>query len=116
MKHRENTVFLRVLWFVPVLFFLVFCTSAPGIAGKWKEVGKSATLEFSRDGTFKAVDNQAMAVSGKYALLEDGQLRCEILQEGRTVDVVTLRVSVKGNELTLTSPGHAGAEHYRRER
>ena len=57
-----------------------------------------------------------MAVSGKYALSEDGQLRCEILQEGRMVGVVNLRVSIEGDELTLTSPGHAGAEHYRRER
>ena len=116
MKIRENKVFLRALWSIPVLFLLAFCTSAPDIIGKWKEVGKSATLEFSRDGTFKAVDNQGMAVSGKYTFSKDGQLRCEILQEGRTVDVVTLRVLVKGNELTLTSPGHAGAEHYRRER
>jgi len=116
MKNIDCKTFLRVLWLIPVLFLLVSCSSTPDMTGKWKEVGKSATLEFSRDGTFKAVDNQGMAVSGKYALLEDGQLRCEILQEGRTVDVVTLRVSVKGNELTLTSPGHAGAEHYRRER
>ena len=116
MKHRENKVFLRVLWFVPVLFFLGSCGSTPGITGKWKEVGKSATLEFSKDGAFKAVDNQGMAVSGKYTLLEDGQLRCEILQEGRAVEVVNLKVSIKGDELTLTSPGHAGAEQYRRER
>jgi hypothetical protein len=116
MKCRENKVFLRVLWFVPVLFFLAFCTSAPGITGKWKEIGKVATLEFSKDGTFKAVDNQGMAVSGKYALSKDGQLRCEILQDGRTIEVVNLQVSIKGDELTLTSPGHAGAEQYRRER
>ena len=116
MKIRENKVFLRALWSIPVLFLLAFCTSAPDIIGKWKEVGKSATLEFSKDGTFKAVDNQGMAVSGKYTLLEDGQLRCEILQEGRAVEVVNLKVSIKGDELTLTSPGHAGAEQYRRER
>jgi len=65
---------------------------------------------------FKAVDNQGMAVSGKYTLSEDGELRCEIEQEGRTVEVVNIKVSIKGDELTLTSPGHAGAEQYRRER
>ena len=38
------------------------------VFGKWKEIGKTATLEFWKDGTFKAVDNQKMAVKGKYTL------------------------------------------------
>jgi hypothetical protein len=50
----------------------------PDILGKWKEVKKVATLEFSTDGTFKAVGNQGMAVPGKYALSKDGHLRCKI--------------------------------------
>jgi len=116
MKNIDCKTFLRVLWLIPVLFLLVSCSSTPDMTGKWKEVGKSATLEFSKDGTFKAVDNQGMAVSGKYVLSKDGQLRCEILQDGRTIEVVNLQVSIKGDELTLTSPGHAGAEQYRRER
>jgi len=37
-----------------------------------------ATIEFSEDGTFEAMDNQSMAVSGKYILLQNGRLRCEI--------------------------------------
>jgi hypothetical protein len=116
MESIGYKVFLRVLWFVPVLFFLASCGSTHDITGKWKEVGKAATLEFSKDGSFKAVDNQGMAVSGKYALSKDGQLRCEIQHEGKAVEVVILTVSIKGDELTLTSPGHAGAEHYKRER
>ena len=112
----RGKVFLRALWLIPVLLFLASCGSAPDITGKWKEVGKTATLEFSRERTFKAVDNQGMAVSGKYALSKDGQLRCEIQHEGKAVEVVILTVSIREDELTLTSPGHAGAEHYRRER
>jgi len=116
MKCRENKTFLGALWLIPALFLLISCSPTLDITGKWKEIGKVATLEFSKDGTFKAVDNQGMAVSGKYALSKDGQLRCEILQDGRTIEVVNLQVSIKGDELTLTSPGHAGAEQYRRER
>jgi hypothetical protein len=105
-----------VLWLAPVLFFLAFCGSNPDLIGKWKEVGKVATLEFSTDGTFKAVDNQGMAVSGKYTLSKDGRLRCEIRHEGGSEEVVDLMISIKGDELTLTSTGSSGAERYRREK
>lgn len=106
----------HVLLLVIVLFFLSFCASAPDLVGKWKEVGKTATIEFSKDGNFKAVDNQGMAVSGKYSLSKDGHLRCEIQEKGGGREVVNLTVSIKGDELTLTSPGDRNVEIYRRER
>lgn len=116
MKSSEFKEFAGVLWLVPVLFFLAFCGSKPEIIGKWKEVGKVATLEFSTDGTFKAVDNQGMAVSGKYTVSKDGHLRCEIQHEGGSEEVVDVMISIKGDELTLTSSGSSGAESYRREK
>ncbi len=73
MKNLENKVFLRIFWLIPVLFLLASCGSPPDIAGKWKEVGKAAALEFSKDGTFKAVDNQGMQGSGKNPLSKDAQ-------------------------------------------
>jgi hypothetical protein len=45
------------------LFSIFACANTPYIVGKWKEIGKTATLEFWKDGTFKAVDNQKMAVN-----------------------------------------------------
>ena len=116
MKSSESIGSAGVLWLVPVLFFLAFCGSKPDLIGKWKEVGKVATLEFSTDGTFKAVDNQGMAVSGKYTVSKDGQLRCEIQHEGGSEEVVDVMISIKGDELTLTSSGSSGAESYRREK
>src|SRR5512136_2994405 len=100
----------RVLLLVMVLFFFSFCASKPDLMGKWKEVGKTATIEFSKDGTFKAVDNQGMAVSGKYALFKDGHLRCEIQQKGGAGEVVNLKISIKEDELTLTSSSDREAE------
>ena len=47
------------------LFSIFACANTPYIVGKWKEIGKTATLEFWKDGTFKAVDNQKMAVNMK---------------------------------------------------
>ncbi len=99
-----------------VLFYLPFCASGPDLIGKWKEIGKTATIEFSRDGTFKAVDNQGMAVYGKYALSKDRHLRCEIQQKEGMGEVVNLTISIKGDELTLTSAGDTEVERYRRER
>ncbi len=106
----------HLLFLVVVLFFFSFCASKPELIGKWKEVGKTATIEFSKDGTFKAVDNEGMAVSGKYALFKDGHLRCEIQQKEGAGEVVNLKISIKGDELTLTSSSDREIEVYKRER
>jgi hypothetical protein len=42
-------------------FFVIACSNTPNLVGKWKEIGKAATLELREDGTFKAVDNHKMA-------------------------------------------------------
>jgi len=106
----------RVLWLVPMLFLLPFCASKSDLAGNWKEAGKAATIEFSEDGTFKAVDNQGMAVFGKYILFKDGHLRCEVQEKGGAGEVVNLTISIKGDELTLASSDSREVEIYRRER
>ena len=116
MKTGEFKRAAHVLLLVIALFFLSSCASKPDLVGKWKEVGKTATIEFSKDGTFKAVDNQGMAVSGRYTLLKDGHLRCEIQQKEGAGEVVNLIISIKGDELTLTSSRDKDVEIYRRER
>jgi hypothetical protein len=116
MKSGEFKGAVHVLLLVMVLFFLSFCASKPDLIGKWREVGKTATVEFSKDGTFKAVDNQGMAVSGRYTLLKDGHLRCEIQQKEGAGEVVNLIISIKADELTLTSSRDKEVEIYRRER
>jgi hypothetical protein len=116
MKDDEIKRTARVLLLAIFLFFLPFCASGPDLIGKWKEIGKSATIEFSKNGTFRAIDNEGMAVSGKYTLSENGHLQCEIQQEGEPREVVNLIISIKGDELALTSPGDTKVEIYRRER
>jgi hypothetical protein len=56
-----------------------------------------------------------MAASGKYILLNDGNLRFEIQQKGGG-EVVNLTISIKGDELRLTSSSDREVEIYRRER
>ena len=116
MKSGELKGAVHVLLLMMVFFFLSSCASKPDLIGKWREVGKTATVEFSKDGTFKAVDNQGMAVSGRYSLLKDGHLRCEVQQKGGVGEAVDLTISIKGNELTLTSSRDREVEIYRRER
>ena len=115
MKGGEFKRAVHILLLVMVLFFLSYCASKPDLIGKWREFGKTATIEFSDDGTFKAVDNQGMAVSGKYVLLKD-KLRCEIDQKEGAAEIVDLTISIKGNELTLSPSDSWKVEVYRRER
>jgi hypothetical protein len=80
-KDEFKSIFLFLLTIV--LFFLIIsCANTPKVVGKWQEIGKTATLEFRKDGSFKAVDNQEMAVSGKYSLHENGMVRFEIANQG----------------------------------
>ena len=84
--------------------------------GKWREVGKTATVEFLKDGTFKAVDNQGMAVSGNYTLSENGNARFEIEREDSSPEIVGGKISVRGEILTLISGDGSEVDRYERER
>ena len=97
-------------------FFIIACTSTPDIVGKWKEIGKAATLELRKDGTFKAVDNQKMAVNGKYVLSDHGDVRFEIFRQGSPSEIVKGKYSVQGDILTLTSEDGKEVERYKREK
>jgi hypothetical protein len=116
IRIRKFTGTAATLLSIFMLFFFASCASKPDITGKWKEIGKVATLEFSADGTFKAVDNQGMAVSGTYTLFKDGNLTCEIQHDGAAEEVVNLLIAIKGDELTVTSSGSSEAERYKREK
>lgn len=94
--------------------FLIHCAASPSMTGAWLEVGKSATLEFKKDGSFSAVDNEGMAISGRYTRLEDGRVKFEILHGDASVEIVILNVSVSGEELTITGDVPGDVERYRR--
>ena len=96
--------------------FIIACANTPNLVGKWKEIGKAATLELWKDGTFKAVDNQKMAVSGKYTLSEHGNVRFEIFRQGSPSEIVNGKYSVQGDILTFTSADGKEIERYKREK
>ena len=98
------------------LAFILACSNTPSIVGKWKEIGKTATLEFWKDGTFKAVDNQGMGVKGKYTLIEPGNVRFEIFRQGSPSEIVNGTFSLQGDVLTFTSADGKEIERYKREK
>jgi len=112
-KYNYNFNLLLTIF---TFFLIISCASAPDVVGKWREVGKTATVEFLKDGTFKVVDNQGMAVSGKYTLGENGNVRFEIERQDSSPEIVTGKISVRGEELTLISGDGKEADRYKRER
>jgi hypothetical protein len=105
----------RVLSAMIATLALVSCASSADIVGSWREIGKMATLEFSQDGTFKAMDNQGLAVTGTYAISGDGTLTCEIPRDGAPSEIVRLKISVNGDEMAVAHAASRQVERYRRE-
>ena len=103
--------------FAIVAFSLIMaCANTQHLVGKWKEIGKAATLELRKDGTFKAVDNQKMAVNGKYTLSDHGDVRFEIFRQGSPSEIVNRKYSVQGDILTFTPEDGKEIERYKREK
>ena len=73
-------------------------------------------MELSKDGQFKAVDNQHMAVSGRYSLVENGKIRFEVSRQGSPPDIVNGRYSIQDGILTLTSADGKEIQRYRRQK
>ncbi len=95
---------------------IVACANTSNLVGKWKEIGKAATIEFWEDGTFKAVDNQKMAVKGKYTLSEHRNVKFEIFRQGSSSEIVNGRYSVQGDILTFTSADGKEIQRYIRQK
>ena len=96
--------------------FIIACSNTPNLVGKWKEIGKAATIELWEDGTFKAIDNQKMTVSGKYSLSEHGNIRFEIFRQSSPSEIVNGKYSVQGDILTFTSADGKEIQRYRRQK
>jgi hypothetical protein len=107
----------KLLRFLLVSFsavLLVSCAQKQDISGTWQETVTKSTIEFHRDSTFKAVDDMGMAVSGKYAIQENGSIRFEITHEGSAPEIVEGELSVRGDELTFSSADDKKIETYKR--
>jgi len=102
------------LFAVLPLALLLSCAQKQDVAGTWQETGTKSTIELHRDGTFKAVDDMGMAVSGKYTLQEKGTIRFEILHKGNSPEIIQGTLNAQDDELTFTSADDKKVETYKR--
>ena len=89
-------------WFLLMFVFLVSCSHTPNIAGKWQEPGTISSIEFGQDGTFTAIDNMGMTVSGSYTILAKGKIRLLIRRQNYRDEIIIGKFAVQGDELILT--------------
>ena len=112
---NSNLKYLQAFIFVfAAIVFLVSCQHSINLTGKWQEVGKTATLEFRDDHTFSAVDNMGMAVSGTYALDNNGNMRFEIKYGEPEAEIIDAKVTFAGDELIFNFGDKGEVEKYRR--
>ena len=114
MESVKMKSLVLILLGLLVFLSIASCQQSQNVIGKWQEIGKTATLEFNEDHTFKAVDNMGMSVSGKYYLDDSGKIRFEIKHHEPSPEIIIVKVTVRDDELTVIY-GYAGeVENYRR--
>ena len=105
---------MRLFLGLVAILFLVSCQHSPNLIGKWQEIGKNAYLEFSDEKIFKAVDSMGMAVTGTYALGNNGDVRFEIRHNESYSEIIDAKVKVAGDELTINFGDNKEVEKYKR--
>jgi len=114
--HIKNFKVKHYLVLATITFFILLtCSSTPDVVGKWREIGKTATIEFSSNGTFRAVDNQGMSVTGKYFLRDNCSIRFEVILSNSSIDTLNGKITIKGDELTLRSLNGKEIERYKKD-
>ena len=95
----------RIVLLLPMLMLSCAHSPSPGssLVGLWREMGKTATIEFRENGTFKAIDNQKMAVSGRYLVLQDNRVRFMVIRTGGTPEIITTRMTKNADQLHFHS-------------
>jgi hypothetical protein len=114
MKKDKFKPILHFLLLIVLLFLMTSCANTTKLVGKWREIGKTATIEFLEDGSFKAVDNLGMAVSGKYTLLGNERIRFEIGHQGSSSEMIEGKLSIQEDELVISFEKGMEVERYRR--
>jgi hypothetical protein len=106
---------LPLLCVILAFSLVASCANRLHVVGRWQEIGKTATLELFKDGTFTAVDNEGMAVAGNYTLYKDGNIKFEVTRPGSSPDIVNAMVAVQGDELTFVFSHSKEVGRYKRQ-
>ena len=113
----------KLLLVLAVLLFHAACTPTPNVIGKWEAIGESGTLVFHEDGSVEMVDNMGATFKGSYDISKSGDVKLifthnDILSDHINPmdkpEIVNVKIYVKRNELTLTSPDTKEVLKYKR--
>ncbi len=99
-----------------LLTLVVSCMHSQKVIGRWSEIGKTSTLEFMNDGSFRAVDNMGMIVNGNYFIEDNGDATFEIIQPEGTIEIINVKITIKGDEMTIKFINTNEVEKYRKEK
>jgi hypothetical protein len=88
-----------------MFIFLVSCSHTPNIAGKWQEPGTISSIEFRQNGSFMAIDEIGMTVSGNYTILANEKIRLEIKHPNISDEIIIGNFAVQDDELIITLDG-----------
>lgn len=93
--------FIRSSMFVLAMLITVACSfkSQNSIVGKWKDVEKAQTVEFSKEGSL-SISGEGFSMTGQYQLIEEGRVKIDFTGGLSS----TLSVKVTGDELSMTDP------------
>jgi len=112
-KSAYKPVAYFLLALLPIVFF-VCCAYSPNITGKWQEPGKTSLIEFRQDGTFTAVDDMGMTVSGNYTLQTEGKIRFEIKYPDSSAEIIAATVEGRDEELIFILDGDKEVVTYKK--
>jgi hypothetical protein len=105
------------------IFLFAACTPTPDVIGKWNVIGEAGALEFHENGSVKMVDNMGATFKGSYDNGKSGNVKLifthnDILSDhANLMDepvIVSGKIYVGRNELTLTSPDTVEVIKYKR--
>ena len=103
IRDEYKTVIILKLLALLLVAFLISCGQTPSIKGKWQEIGKTSSIEFRGNGTFTAIDDMGMSVSGNYILLNNKKIKLEIKRSESSDDILIGTIDVQDEKLVLIS-------------
>ena len=103
IRNEYKTVIILNLLTLLMVAFLISCEPTPSIKCKWQEVGKTSSIEFRENGTFTAIDDMGMSVSGNYQLLSKKNIQLEINHPESSVEIFIGTIDVQDEKLVIIS-------------
>jgi len=120
MKHRLCLVLLVSIFLIilglhiPINAGIFSSKPQDAIIGKWLLIGGDETIEFFKDGTVSIVKGKD-AMAGNYKFIDKDRLRLDLGGFGAIAGPAVIRVSISGDELTLTDPAGGVSRYYRED-